>query len=404
MKKFLKKYVFKEAYVEKCSQTVYQSLMAAISIHKIERKTSSLTLVNDIALILVDIQRPDGGYDIGYDFNFGKLHKKGESTSPELYAVVALNLAYDLLKQGGDEFQESMRLIRLSIIRSVSWISDNAVRLNEGVYAIPYGPYSTSDIMVYNGVSFATGALGASLRFFEGSKLEELVNIYKGFNVYLLSNLVESKYGFVWYYNVQTRDDLDKKALNKIDFYHQAQQLEMHSIAQEYYPDENQLEIINKAAATLIDMSISNKGYVPYTNDDMYFNGRYYLWGMSSLIPGLLKCIKHLPHLKSDVELSVMNVYDFISKYGVDCDENSYFSVLSKELEPLTYPYMPRSDAWVVASRLYFHEHFKIDDLEFDASVLEKIIICNYSGQENHAQNKRKKVLIKMVSILNKIR
>ncbi|HCH2842714.1 TPA: hypothetical protein NKT21_001960 [Vibrio parahaemolyticus] len=404
IKSLLKKHIFKEAYVHKCSQTVYQSLMAAISVYKIKRTSKSLELVNDIALVLIDIQRPDGGYDIGYDFNFGKLHKKGESTSPELYAVVALNLAYDVLIQGGNEFEKSIILIKSSIIKSIAWIRSNAVRLSDDMYAIPYGPYSTHDIMVYNGVSFATGALGTSLRFFKGSDLKELVSIYNGFNRYLLSNLMESEYGFVWYYNVQSRNDLDRKALNKIDFYHQAQQLEMHAIAQDYYPDGSQLEIVKMAATTLINISIYNKGNVPYTNDDIYFNGRYYLWGMSSLVPGLLKCVKYLPHLKLDIERSAKYVHAFISKYGINHKEHMYFSVLSKDLKALNYPYMPRSDSWVVASRLYYHEYFNTNDFNFEVSILERIINCNYSGQENHAQNKRKKILIKIISIINKIK
>ncbi|EIA0804350.1 hypothetical protein ACFJZ3_002545 [Vibrio vulnificus] len=402
IKKFLKTHIFKEAYVRRCSQTVYQSLMAAVSVHRIEKKTSTLALVEEIALVLVSIQRPDGGFDIGYDFNFGKLHRKGESTSPELYAVVALNAAYDVLLEDRENYKESIILIESSIKMSVEWIKQHYIQIDDRNCAIPYGPYSTKNIMVYNGVSFAVGALGTSLRFYKGQELEELSRIYDGFISYLLDSLYETEFGYVWYYNVQNRTDIDNVALKKIDFYHQAQQLEMHSIANMSAPRLNQLKIIKKAASTLIDIANKKNGAVPYTNDDIYFGGRYYLWGFSSLIPGLLKSVIHVPEFKDNIETAVSKVNDFISKHAVA--NSHYLSVLSKDLSKIDYPYMPRSDAWVVASRLYYSEYYNKDNIHFDKEILRRIVDCDYSGQENHAQNKRKKILIRIISIMNEIK
>ena len=51
----------------------------------------------------------------------------------------------------------------------VNRLVDFAFDMGDGKVAIPYGPYSIEKVMVYNGTSFACGALGCYLGQFSGA-------------------------------------------------------------------------------------------------------------------------------------------------------------------------------------------------------------------------------------------
>ncbi len=94
MKKFLQTIAYKtllrRPYVRYCSQTIYESLLGCMRMWEATSKNKRKERADKILGILLKIQRPDGGFDNGYDFNFGRLHKKGQSTAPELVGLVAL--------------------------------------------------------------------------------------------------------------------------------------------------------------------------------------------------------------------------------------------------------------------------------------------------------------------------
>lgn len=146
-------------YIRHCSQTVYEALLGCCRMweatHDSRWGDRSQRLLN----ILLRIQQPDGGFDIGYEFNFGRLHKKGQSTSPELVGLVALCEYAHLFeeKQAGQAAQ-----------RAAEWICKRALDMGDGKVAIAYSPYTINEVMVYNGTSFACGALGCYLGRYGG--------------------------------------------------------------------------------------------------------------------------------------------------------------------------------------------------------------------------------------------
>ncbi|WP_143475895.1 hypothetical protein [Pseudoalteromonas sp. EB27] len=354
---------------------------------------------------LLNIQKKDGGFDIGYDFNFGFEHKKGESTSPELYAVTVLNVSYDILVEYS-EYSELSKKIKKSIVAAVNWIKIHSRLKHEGSseWVIPYGPYSTNKTMVYNGVSFAAGALGPSIRFFNESEKEILINIYDGFCLYLLNSLTSGKHGDFWFYNDQERTDLSTLKREKIDYYHQAQQLEVHCIAEQYQSNQNQNEIIKRSWKILSFMAVKYNGRVPYTNSDIYFRGHYHLWGLASIASALSTCKKFVSIEEHPaITNALFNVANFITEKAWSGE--FFHAVLDKNEKPLTeLPFMPRSDAWVVASL----SKVVADSAKFDETMLEKVITsyesikkCDFSGPENHSVDFKKKLVINLYKFKN---
>ena len=150
MKKILLKIyrvLFPFPYVKYCSQTIYEVLLGCLRMYEATKESKWEKRCDKVVALLKHIQRPDGGFDIGYDFNFGMLHKKGDSTSPELVGLLALT-EYARVFNKYDEIEPYAA-------RAAEWIRKFARKKGENIFAIPYSPYNTKEIMVYNGTSFA---------------------------------------------------------------------------------------------------------------------------------------------------------------------------------------------------------------------------------------------------------
>ncbi len=230
--------VLRPPHIRHCSQTIYEAILGCLRMWDATAEDKWRERTDRLARILISIQRPDGGFDIGYEFNFGRLHKKGQSTSPELVGLVALSEYARLI----DEKQTGP-----AAHRAAEWIRKRALHMGDGKIAIPYSPYTINEVMVYNGTSFACGALGCYLGQFGGD--DELDRVYRGMVRYLNSVLTVDKDmpGRFWYYCDQSRNDWDDLKRSKIDYYHQMQQVEMHSLAQQVCPVEGQINIIRDA-------------------------------------------------------------------------------------------------------------------------------------------------------------
>lgn len=380
----IKKILLAPPYVKHCSQTIYQALLGCIKMYESTSEHVWKDRAEKVKDILIKIQRPDGGFDIGYDFNFGRLHKKGESTSPELVGLIAL-CEYERVF-GYD------KQVRSSMDAAANWIATFSIDLSNGKYAIPYGPYSTKEVMVYNGTSFACAALGCYLGQ-TNSQNQNMIRIYKGMNMYLLDVMSydPNRKGKFWYYSDQKREDLTPLAKNKIDYYHQMQQVEVHSLAQEYYPVEEQSDLIELAAEHVLDLQ-KEDGEVPYVNDKVYFNNLVHVWGYCSVMSGFIARYKISNSDKYLVAATKVKQWLFDNSWN-----GSYFYA---SLDPVSKKvsnelFMVRSDAWVFNSLSNYYNLLPDTDL---SSVLEMMFLkmgkCDFSGLENHSQNLRKKILI----------
>lgn len=394
-KSLIHKTVLRPPYVRWCSQTIYQALLAAIKIYRYSNDDIWKERALDLKDILIKIQQPDGGFDIGYDFNFGLLHKKGESTSPECVSLVALIHYAEAFGISDD--------VWVACDKCARWIVLNAIGIDNDRYYIPYSPYSTKDVMVYNGTSFACGALGMYIGFFKITD-EKIIKIYSGFIRYLSSVLIsiEDYKGKFWPYYDLDRTDIDEKKKEKIDFYHQMQQVEMHSFAQKYVPNHIQLDMINSASLSILDLYKDLK-YLPYTNNEKDFGGHIHLWGLASVISGLQEYKKLNSSFTNEVYEAVNFVYDLI--INKSWNKQYFYPIISKDNKVVYDLYMVRSDAWVINSLAgLLEENYDFLDkgelmqvLNEGFKSMEKV---NFSGQESHASNQRTRFIGKLIKLI----
>lgn len=368
--------------VKFCSQTIYEALLGCIRMYETTEDQKWKERAGKVLKILIKIQRPDGGFDIGYDFNFGRLHKKGDSTSPELVALLAFSeyaRAFD-----------AEELVKPYADKAAEWIRQFAIKIENEIWAIPYSPHTINEVMVYNGTSFACGALGYYLGVFKVED-DELKNIYKGMVNYLEGSLFSNRdlSGRFWYYPVQTRTDLEPEMLDKIDYYHQMQQVEMHAFAERFVPVAKQHLIIEDCSDHIVSLN-DKLGIVPYTNSSKFFSGMIHVWGLCSVASGLIEAGKVVPDKYDLYTKNAKIVYRWIVDHSWNGEY--FFPVLTKDGTPFCpKEYMVRSDAWVFSSLANCHK--ELDGTEELSNIIEKCYQkmekSNFSGKESHASNFR---------------
>lgn len=366
-----------------CSQTIYETVLGCCRFWRATGDSIWRDRASSACELLLGIQQPDGGFDIGYDFDFGMLHRKGQSTSPEMVGLVALCEYAQLF--GAAPVADAAR-------RAAEWIGQHAVDVGHDRIAVPYSPLTTNRIMVYNGTSFACGALGCYLGTF--TRDTELESLYRGMLTYLdrAMSVADGQPGRFWYYSDQSRDDLDDLKRIKIDYYHQMQQVEVHSLAQRVAPESIQAEIVHAAADHVAELA-QRHDVVPYTNDARFFRGQIHLWGLSSVAAGMLEA--------SGIDESCRNSYHTVARRTLDwiIDHGwrggRFSAVLSPTGERIGVDrYMVRSDAWIFNALGAATLHLGPGRwTEVADRCYRTMAAANFSGPESHASNRRTRLL-----------
>jgi len=389
LKYVAKQTVLRPPYVKYCSQTVYQCLLGCLRFWEVTHSPIWRDRADQLCQLLQNIQLRDGGFDIGYDFNFGLRHRKGQSTSPELVGLLALS--------------EYNRLFAVEAVLSaaeaaIKWIQHFARPLGKEDWIIPYSPYTTSELMVYNGISFAVGGLGRYLGCITNNP--ELYQIYRGMVTYLdkVMETDTSLAGRFWYYNDQSRRDLDEIKRRKIDYYHQMQQVEMHSLAQQVCPVSAQRQLIRDAADHIVSIH-ERYGVIPYTNSPQFFQGNIHVWGLCSCSSGLLEAALVIPERQEVYHRIARQVLDWIIQYSWN---GCWFTpVLTPEGKSTSGNYMVRSDAWVFNSLAAGAKHLQLKQLEDIAEkCFNRMNMAKFSGPETHALSWRVFFLTKIILAL----
>lgn len=372
-----------------CSQTIYQVLIGCL---RLWDKTQDLLWkrrADELCNILLKIQKQDGGFDIGYDFNFGLMHTKGESTSPELIGLIALVEYYK--RFGNDNVKQGAQ-------KAALWIKKHSLIMDDDKWAIPYAPYSTNRVMVYNGTTFAAGALGVYLSVFPDKELE---NIYHGMNNYLYSKLsaLPEQPGRFWYYSDQSRNDLTDLQRQKIDYYHQMQQVEMHVMAELCISSKQQIKIISEASQHVASKQ-SEIGVIPYLNT----NTPIHVWGFSSCASGFILASKLLKEKENEYSIRALKILDWLKTYS--WNSNYFFAIVSGDGKILDKRFYVRSDAWVFNSfALAVKEGInEVEYLEICDKSYRKMHSVNFSGIENHASNRRIRTVLKMFQMASSMK
>lgn len=373
-------------YVRHCSQTLYQAAIGALRLATFTGDTRWADRARIALDILVSIQQEDGGFDIGYDFNFGAMHKRGESTAPEQVALIALTQGFAFT---------SHEHYLLAAHRAANWIAAHCIDLDNARCYVPYAPRSTRAVMVYNGTSFASSALGVYLGLTCNIPNRNLLlQQYHRMVTYIDSVMSVEKGipGRFWYYNDQTRGDLDSDSRRKVDYYHQMQQVEVHAIAETACPSRLQAAIIRDASDFLVALT-SKCGIPPYTNLSQHIP----TWGLVSVMSGLLFASEHWPERKEVYYERAQWILDWLLKYA--WMGNRFCAVLSPKGEKRMLRYMVRSDAWVFAScASAFSGGLAGISIEVMERCWSTMAENNFSGPEYHASNRISRLQSKCVS------
>lgn len=376
-------------FVRHSSQTIYETLLGAIRMYEATGSPQWMDRAREVRGLLQGIQRPDGGFDIGYDFDFGKLHRIGEATSPELVGLIAFS---EFARVFGSETVESCAH------RAAEWIRRFAIPLEAGRWAIPYGPYSTSEVMVYNGTSFACGALGSFLGAFQVDD-PALHEIYAGMIRYLrhCQHGDAGLPGKFWFYNDQTRADLTTKQRHKVDYYHQMQQVEAHAIAQRFVADELQADIVADASEYISNLVETNE-VLPYTNDPDLFGGHIHLWGLASVASGFLLAADTTPCHAPRYHRGARKVLDWLCSSAWCAPEQRFYAIVSSTGRPVLQQYMVRSDAWVFAALA--QAQLSLGDGSWSELIepcYQTMASASFSGPETHASNLRTRTMSRLM-------
>jgi hypothetical protein len=360
--------------IKYCSQSIYRTLLGCLYLWDYTKDKKWKNRADKLCSILIEIQRPDGGFDNGYDYNFGRFHKKGESISPELTGLLVLVEYYKRFPN---------KDVGTASKKAANWIAENAFRVDEDKWAIPYGPYSCKDIIVNNGISFAASALGVYLSFFYDKNLE---NVYHGMNKYLYQVLhsKQDQPGRFWYYSDQSRTDLTPFAKAKIDYYHQMQQAESHAIAESSFSSPFQKDIV-VSTVDHVAFKQGNNAIIPYYNTQTDIH----LWGYSSCASGFIMASKLNKEKSEEYKERAARILNWIIKYSWN---NSYFfPIITQDGKIKDKKFYVRSDAWVFSAFAHAISENVIEDTH--VSICEKSFCkmesVDFSGIENHATNKR---------------
>lgn len=379
-------------YVRHCNQTIYEAFLSCLRMYTATGQELWKERSYRLMELQLQNQLPDGGFEIGYSFYFGKIHKKGHGTSPDMMSLFAMVEFWRLF--GENRVHKAIR-------RNVDWFKRNALELEDGLWASPYCPDATRSVMIYNGTSFATGAIGYYLGRVGNDP--ELRRMYEGMIRYLdgVMSVDPDFPGRFWYYADQTRTDLTEFQRRQIDYYHQCQQIEIHAAAQQVAPVPAQLDMIRDAADHIVAIQ-DRHGILPYMNLDVSPTATVQVWGLCSAIPGLLEASSVLPDRRETYTTAARFVLDWLLD---NAWTGEYFlEVLSRKgtISPShRREYMVRSNAWVVNALAVAQNHLGNGRwTEFIEPCYQKMEDLDFSGPENHATNARKRFFSALMKLL----
>jgi hypothetical protein len=377
MRKVLRKIAYSTALrpkrVRQSSQTLYETVLGCLALFEATNDSHWRDRAADAAKLIVANQLPDGGFDIGYEFDFGKQRGLKQSTAPECKSVIALSEMHRA---------QPNAMLEESIARAKNWILKNTVQLPDGGAYLPYCPGASREVMVYNGVSFGAGALAGALRALPDSPgVEETIRAYVQYLASQMS-IDPNLAGAFWFYSaVQTPG-----VTRRVDYYHQAQQVDCHLFAQRHCPDATQEKMIRDA--TLHLLAIADKyPIVPYYSNDTGPSGKVAVWGLASVVPALLRASEQLKVEPQRARAIALRQLDWLIEKS--WTGRHFYEVIhldgSRGHEGYAF-YNPRSDAWVFEALAVAYLFTKNEAyFKLARQVHDRLAAVNFSGHESHA-------------------
>ena len=366
----------------KCSQTLYETVLGCLDLHQLTNDNVWKERAVSCAHRLCKSQNEDGGFNIGFNFVFGRglmKRKWDDSTTPELLSVYSLLRVRDELQVKA--FNENIKL-------GLNWLIRNSYKLSDGErWAIPYCPGTVFDPHITNSVSFALPALAASGTAENESVRREIFDGYLNFLLGELETDSEIKGAAYWRYFYRGGANFRYEAQQgKIDNYHMAQQLHYQCVVQAIEPDDRAMKIIRQVGEYLLGIR-NDHGIFEYCNQPEFSPSDVQVWGFSSVIQGLVSAGFIL-----EDERYLVAARTFSEWLLENCWNGEYFfPVLDVNGRVLEREWYPRTNAWVFHSLSYFM--LKLGRDERILAILEKVYtkleVGNFQGRERNTWSKR---------------
>lgn len=394
IKKIVTKFINSPSAGIYSSQTLYECLLCSCSMYLISKDERWKLAAAGLAERISRAQLNDGGFDIGYDFLFGKTRRKRhkvEATSPELVSIYALSLYANIF---GDRAFDS------SIEKGVRWALRYIRHVGDAL-AIPYAPLSYDDIHITNATSFAISACSEAAFCLNDDILAcHCKDAVDGMSKFMNSQLTTVDGGGYWSYFYSSGEADSSEISGKVDNYHVAQQLWHHMMVRDELKSRDDRACIEKVSAYL-KSKISEDGFIPYTENEGKVSGYVSVWGYASVLLPLSVLVK-----KGDL-VALKKGRLIVDKLRMKAWNGKYFwPVLDSDWGVLDSNFYPRSDAWVLHS---LSEWLRVDPDQSDLFEIidigfREIESAEFKGLENHAINFRKRVVGSVARMLKSIR
>ncbi len=366
------------------SQTLYECLLFLLEAQECQPRDEFQVAARRVASLIVESQLPDGGFDIGYNFRFGRRLEKShpkEGTTPEVLSLTSLALYHRVFFD--DAVLPTLQLGLNWIRRHLLWMEDRC--------AVPYAPLTSSRVHITNATSFALSAMATSAAVLDCRDLVE--KEIQGMYLFMRDQLCPSSGGgSYWPYFHQTDELLaSEPGAEKIDNYHMGQQLYHHVLAQRFFPSSVNLEIIQSVLDYLLAVQ-EEDGFIPYTVKAGRKSDSVDTWGFASTITGFMAAGEMLESERATI--AGRKVADYLWQHA--WADGFFYPIISQATKKASdRHHYPRSDAWVIHGLAMALR----TDPEFDPRRLDRLFSCyekisgeDFRGLENHTLTWRKRV------------
>jgi hypothetical protein len=364
-----------------CSQTLYETLLAIIDIYELTKKAVYLEQIKNVSSLIVKNQNRDGGFNIGYNFNFGTRlikNNNNESTAPEMLSLYALIRANEYLKSDK---------INSAVSYGVHWIEKHSIKISAEKYGIPYAPNTLNDVHIINASSFCLPALAYYAK--NNKKDDRIKLLFNRYINFLYDELETNCFsdGKYWRYfyrgGKRFENEIQK---DKIDNYHLGQQLKYHCVIQKIIPTNKNLKIIKHLSDYLLSIR-NTHGIYEYCNSHSFKPNNIHIWSFSSAIQGFVDAYSIIKDEK--LLESAVTIKKWIIKNSWN---GKYFiPVLDLNGNVLDNNYYPRTNAWTIHSMTQYMQYYGIEEdlLQIVEKVYSDLSNNSFIGKEKHVWTKR---------------
>ena len=202
--------------------------------------------------------------------------------------------------------------------------------------------------------------------------------------LYEVLNTKIGEAGKFWYYSDQRRADLTEIQRNKVDYYHQMQQVEMHAMAELSFSSPFQKEMILYATKHVANLQ-ENAGTIPYYNTPTPIH----MWGFCSCASGFIYASQFDNGTREEYLVRARGVLKWILDYSWTGDY--FYPIVEKDGTVIDHNFYVRSDAWVFNSMALAIKEGVIENdyLDICEKSYFKMESVHFSGIENHASSLR---------------